>query len=107
MNAPNIRESAINIVSQGSELSGEMSFEETTRIHGILKGKVIAQAGSHLILAETAVVEGNIDADTLWIDGVVGNIRAKNVKFEFGSYFEGKCVTEGEPSTANPSGSLI
>ena len=78
------------------------------------------------ILPDEGVIEGNIDADTLWIDGfvrgdvtaktlvvlsstgrVVGNIRAKNVKFEFGSYFEGKCMTEGDPATANPSGSPI
>jgi cytoskeletal protein CcmA (bactofilin family) len=114
-----IYESAINIIGEGSELQGEMHFDQITRVHGVLKGNIRTEAGSTLILAETGVIEGNIQTDTLWVDGfvrgdiaaqtlvvvsrtgrVVGNIRAKNVKFEFGAYFEGKCVAEGEPTSS-------
>jgi len=113
-----IYESAINIVSEGSEIRGEITFDQVTRVHGVLKGEVFAREGSSLILAENSMVEGNIHADTLWIDGfvrgdisartlvvisrtgrVIGNIRAKNLKLEFGGYFEGRCTTEGEVPT--------
>jgi cytoskeletal protein CcmA (bactofilin family) len=113
-------------VSEGAELSGQIRFDQITRVHGVLKGEVVSPPGSTLILAETARVEGNIQADTLWIDGfvrgdiaaktlvvlsrtgrVVGNIQAKNVKLEFGAYFEGRCIAEGDAKslTTNPSGS--
>jgi cytoskeletal protein CcmA (bactofilin family) len=109
-----IQETSINIVGEGTRVEGEIVFDQVTRVHGVLVGKIRAKEGSTLILGETAVVEGNIDADTLIVDGyvlgdvsarkrlvisrtgrVIGNIHAPNVRVEFGAYFEGRCAMEG------------
>jgi cytoskeletal protein CcmA (bactofilin family) len=126
-----IRESAINVVSEGTRIEGTVVFDRVSRVHGTLKGEVKANPGSTLILAETAVVEGGINADVLLIDGfvrgdvrartkvvisgtgrVVGNIRTPSLTIEFGAYFEGRSLMENEPrsrstdaapATASPS----
>jgi cytoskeletal protein CcmA (bactofilin family) len=111
-----IEESAINVISQGTRIEGQIIFDQVSRVHGVLIGDVRARDGSVLILSETAVVEGRIDADRLIIDGyvqgdintrgkvtisrtgrVVGNIRSPSVELEFGAYFEGRCNMEGTP----------
>lgn len=114
-----------NIVAEGTRIEGKVTFENITRVHGVLVGEVHAASGSTLILAETSVVEGNIDADTLMIDGfvkgdihartrvvvsatgrVVGNIRTPSLTVDFGAYFEGQCSMgqseEGSIKTLNP-----
>lgn len=112
-----VQESAINVVAEGTRVEGKISFEHISRVHGTLIGEVHAKPGSTLILSETAMVEGNITADTLFIDGyvhgdvqaktqviisrtgrVVGNISTKSLKLEFGGYFEGRCAME--PATS-------
>jgi cytoskeletal protein CcmA (bactofilin family) len=109
-----IQETAINIVGEGTRIEGEVLFDRITRVHGVLVGKVRAKEGSTLILGETAVVEGDVDADTLVIDGyvqgdvsarkrvvisrtgrVIGDIHSPSVRVEFGAYFEGRCAMEG------------
>ena len=110
-------ESKINIISEGTRLEGTLIFEETSRIHGVLVGEIQAVTGSTLILAETSVVEGNIHADTLMVDGyvrgnvttksrlvisrtgrIIGNIHTPALKLEPGSYFEGRCTMDEKDS---------
>jgi cytoskeletal protein CcmA (bactofilin family) len=111
-NIPQIVESSINIVSEGTRLEGKIVFEAISRIHGELVGEVSGRPGSTIILAETSVTEGNIDGDTVWIDGfvrgrvrattrvivsqtgrVIGDIRAPSVKIESGAHFDGSCAS--------------
>ncbi len=111
MNTPH--ESSINIIAEGTRIEGKMIFDQVTRFHGTLRGEAHARDGSTLILAESALIEGEVHADTLLIDGFVqGNVRAKtrvlisgtgrvvgdiqtpSLKLEFGAYFEGKCNME-------------
>jgi cytoskeletal protein CcmA (bactofilin family) len=106
-------ETTVNIVAEGTRIEGQVVFDHITRVHGVLVGEVRSREGSTLVLSETAVVEGNIEADTLVIDGyvhgnviaktraiisrtgrVVGNIKAPSIVLEFGSYFEGRCTME-------------
>jgi cytoskeletal protein CcmA (bactofilin family) len=113
-----MNETAINVVAQGTRIEGKVVFNEISRVHGILVGDVFAQDGSTLILGETSIVEGNIQADTLMVDGyvqgdiaakskviisrtgrVVGNIQTQNLQLEFGAYFEGKCSMGTEAQT--------
>ncbi len=114
-------ETAINIVAEGTRIEGQMTFNDVSRIHGVLVGQVHALEGSTLILSETAVVEGSIHADTLIIDGyvqgdiiaktrtvitrtgrVIGNIKTPSMTLEFGAYLEGRCTMNLEkPSTSN------
>ena len=109
-----IHESEINIISQRTRLEGKIVFDHMTRVHGILVGEIEAREGSQLVLSESSVVEGNIRADRLLVDGyvrgditttgkvtisrtgrVVGNIVSPRIEVEFGAYFEGKCSMEG------------
>lgn len=113
MELERIHEAEINIISQGTRLEGKIVFDHFTRVHGVLVGEVHARDGSKLVLSESAVVEGNIAADTLLVDGyvhgdittsgkvtisrtgrVVGNIVTTKLELEFGAYFEGKCSME-------------
>ncbi len=122
-----ISESSLNLIAEGSRLEGKIRLAQITRVHGALVGEVEAPTGSTLIIAETGWVEGNIQADTVLIDGfvrgdisartkvtisgtgrVLGNIRAPKVALEFGSHFEGSCRTEAPTSssaTPNPAAS--
>ncbi len=109
---PQIIESSINIVSEGTRLEGKIVLEAISRVHGELIGEVSGRPGSTIILAETSVTEGNIDGDTIWIDGfvrgrvratgkvvvsqtgrVIGDIRAPSVRIEAGAHFDGSCAT--------------
>jgi cytoskeletal protein CcmA (bactofilin family) len=108
-----MNESTINIVAEGTRLEGKIVFDQGSRVHGVLVGDVHAKKGSTLILAETSVVEGNIVADTLMIDGfvrgdieattkvvisgtgrVMGNIKTPSLSVDFGAHFEGRCEME-------------
>lgn len=113
-----MNETAINIISEGTRLEGKIFFEEICRVFGVLVGEVHAREGSTLILGETCVIEGDIYADTLIIDGyvkgnivsrgkvlispsgrVVGTIQTPTLKLEPGSYFEGRCIMEEQPAS--------
>jgi len=73
-----IEETQVNIVSEQTHLEGELFFESVTRVHGTLKGQINGQKGSTLILTESSVVEGKVNADTLIIEGFVkGDIVAE------------------------------
>lgn len=121
VNNPALHETTINMVAEGTRIEGQVVFDHVSRVHGILVGEVRAKEGSTLILSETAVVEGNIEADTLMIDGyvhgdvqaktrvvvsrtgrVVGNIKTPSLTLEFGAFFEGRCtMEEATPAVSN------
>lgn len=110
-----IRESSINMVAEGTRVEGKIQFDQVARVNGTLVGEIHAREGSTLILSETAVVEGSIQAETLMVDGyvhgnisatkrvvvsrtgrVIGNISTPTLSLEFGSYFDGNCSMEKE-----------
>ena len=109
----NLHESGINIIAEGTRIEGKATFDQVSRFHGVLVGEAHAREGSTLVLCESSVVEGDVFADTLMIDGyvqgniqarsrvvisgtgrVVGNIQTPSLKLEFGAYFEGRCEME-------------
>ncbi len=113
-----IRESAITILAEGSRIDGNFKVEKLCRLHGIVVGKVSAAPGSVVVLAENSLVEGDIEADTLFVDGfvrgnirvtgkivisgtgrVIGNIEGPCVRIDFGAHFEGKCLMEATTSS--------
>lgn len=119
---PQITESGITILSEGTRLEGKFHFDQITRVHGVLAGEVFASEGSTLILTETAMLEGNIDADTVMIDGfvrgdiqartrvvisgtgrVIGDIKTPSLSVAFGAHFEGRCAMQDESEGA-PTG---
>jgi cytoskeletal protein CcmA (bactofilin family) len=106
-----LTESGINLVSEGSRIEGQIHFDHVTRVHGVLVGKIKSKLGCTLILSETALTEGTIEADILFIDGfvqgdisastrvvisktgrVVGSIKTPSLIIESGAYFEGRCI---------------
>ena len=108
-----LQESSINIIAEGTHIQGKVTFSDITRFHGVLSGEARATEGSTLILCEPCVVEGNVHADVLIVDGyvqgdihaktsvlisgtgrVIGNIQTPSLKLEFGAHFEGKCLME-------------
>lgn len=112
MNEDSITESGINILSESSRLEGKIRLDKVSRVHGTLIGEIEAPAGSTLILGETALVQGKIQADTLVIDGYVkgeisastrvvisgtgrvfGDIHTPSLAIEFGAHFEGRSFT--------------
>lgn len=103
-----ISETNVNIISPGCKIEGEIFLDQVTRVHGQLKGKVRAPEGSTLVLGETGVIEGNVQADRVVIDGyvkgdihaftnivisssgrVIGNLNAPSIQIECGAFFEG------------------
>lgn len=105
-----IVETEINVIAEGTRIEGKLHFDHVSRVHGTLVGEVTASPGSTLILAESSLVKGNIQADTLLVDGfvegditastkvvvsgtgrVIGNIRTHSLSIEYGGHFEGQC----------------
>ena len=119
---PPVVESAINLIAEGTRIEGKIRLDHVSRVHGCVSGQIEGASGSLVVIAETGWVEGNIDADSVVIDGfvrgdiaaktrikisrtgrVVGNLKAPKVALDFGSYLEGSCKTEAPAeATASP-----
>lgn len=106
-------ETTINLVAADTRFEGTLILDAISRINGVLVGKVLAKDGSTLILSETSVVEGEILADTLFIDGfvrgkiyaktrivisrtgrVIGEVQTPSLIIEPGAFIEGQCKME-------------
>jgi cytoskeletal protein CcmA (bactofilin family) len=104
-------------LDKGSQLTGELQFEETFRIDGRFEGKI--RSGSELILGDTAEVTGEIDVARLSVNGSLkGTVRATErvelhprarveadvttpvLKIEEGARFDGSCRM-GEQARSN------
>ena len=105
-----ISESDVNFIAEETKIEGKITLPKVSRVHGTIRGEVFAPEGSELIISETGLVEGTIDADTVFIDGfvkgdvrgkkrivvsatgrVIGNLHSPSVRLDFGSFFEGQC----------------
>ena len=105
-------ESEITMLSQGSLIKGELTFDKMTRLHGRIEGKVHGLEGSVIVVGETASIHGEIDGDEIIIDGfvcgdvsartkvtvsesgrLIGNVKAPKFEVKFGAYFEGRAAS--------------
>jgi cytoskeletal protein CcmA (bactofilin family) len=112
---PSILHRKLTLINEDTVIEGRIELSSICRIHGVLRGQVIAAKGSTLILAQTGVIEGTIEADTLIIQGyvkadikattkitltstarVIGQIETQSFQLAFGAYFEGHCTTENK-----------
>jgi len=103
-------------LDRGSNLHGDLTFEETFRIDGKFEGKI--RSGSELILGETADVQAEVEVGRISINGTFrGKIKAKEridllpsarvfaelaspiLKIEEGARFEGSCQMGGEAAS--------
>lgn len=106
-------ESDVTLLSQGSLIKGDVSFDRMTRVHGRIEGKVRGLKGSVIVVGETGTVHGEIDGDEVIIDGfvcgdvhastkvtvsesgrLIGNVHAAKLEVRFGAHFEGKALTK-------------
>ena len=71
-----------SLIAHGTQIAGNISFNEGLRVDGEVTGNLIATEGvpSILVISETAKVQGEIKADHLIINGtVVGPIHASEL----------------------------
>jgi len=71
-----------SLIAQGSRIDGNMSFTDGLRIDGEVVGDIRANAeqSSILVISEAAVVQGEIHADHVIVNGTVrGPIYAKDL----------------------------
>ena len=74
-----ITEISITLISEKVRIEGKLIVEQVTRLHGTVIGEIQSLPGSTLIVCNTALVEGNVEADTVIVDGEVrGDVTAKN-----------------------------
>ncbi|MBL7715057.1 MAG: polymer-forming cytoskeletal protein [Bdellovibrionales bacterium] len=119
MKLPSIEEAHVTLIAEGCELKGSVKLSELSRVHGIIRGDLSAPKGSTVILGETAVVEGNIQADTLVVEGfvqgdikagtkvvisrsgrVIGNIQTQKLVVETGAHLDGKTAATLSPAAS-------
>jgi cytoskeletal protein CcmA (bactofilin family) len=81
------------LISRGTKIVGNMHFSGDLQIEGHVKGNIIAESGNDakLIIAEKGVVEGEIHAPMVVINGqVIGNVfSSKHLELA------GKAVVDG------------
>ncbi len=114
-------ESGVTLLSQGSLIKGELTFDQMTRLHGRIEGKVVGLEGSVIVVGETASVHGEIDGDEVIIDGfvhgdvsgrtkvtvsesgrLIGNVKSPKFEVRFGAHFEGRA--HSNPAGASSAG---
>ena len=100
-------------LDKGSQLKGELSFEETFRIDGRFEGRI--PSGGELIIGDSAEVEAEIHVGRVSVNGtlkgtlhaserieihsrarVTAELHAPVLKIEEGAFFQGSCDMTGE-----------
>jgi cytoskeletal protein CcmA (bactofilin family) len=101
-------------IDKGSQVRGDLSFEEGFRIDGRFEGKI--RSGSELVIGETAEVSADIDVGRLSVNGSLkGSVKAAErvelltkarvfadvttpvLRIEEGAMFQGSCQMGEEP----------
>jgi len=109
----NVIEKELNIISKDTSLEGKLYFDQITRIHGTLKGEIIGNPGSTLIICENGTIEGKVKAEKLIVNGfiegeieaskkiivsqtgkIIGKLKTPSLRLDYGSFFEGSCEME-------------
>jgi cytoskeletal protein CcmA (bactofilin family) len=104
-------------LGKGSKVEGKLTFEGSVKIDGCVEGEVQAQQA--VIIGETAVINAQINAETVVVKGKVtgditarkqvelrspakltGNITTPSLVIHEGVLFEGHCSMGGAESKA-------
>ena len=105
----------------GSHIQGELHFEDTFRLDGRVRGRVISRGD--LVIGEKGEVEGEIDVARVFVSGVArGSIKAserveitasgkvyadletESLTIEDGAIYEGRCTMSRESERSEESG---
>ncbi|MFT5483458.1 MAG: cytoskeletal protein CcmA (bactofilin family) [Halieaceae bacterium] len=71
--------SGTTLVSRGTEIIGDIKFTGTLDIEGIVRGSIVAHAGSEALvrIIDKGLVEGDVHAPNIVINGaIVGNVHS-------------------------------
>lgn len=90
---------------------GKLHFKKNLKINGVFKGKI--DTGGHLIIGSSALVEADINAGTVSVEGelkgnvnaqkkidilrnarLIGDLRTPDLMIQSGSRFSGNCIME-------------
>ncbi|MBN1384105.1 MAG: polymer-forming cytoskeletal protein [Elusimicrobia bacterium] len=96
------------IISDGTEVKGDISSEGTIRIDGLVDGHILKSSG--VIIGQTGRLTGDVQAESIAIGGevagnviasnnlellstakVCGDIKTQTLSIQEGAVFEGKC----------------
>lgn len=96
------------ILGKGTFFNGKLGFKDSLKIKGSFKGDI--DASGLLIIGEGSIVEANVSANNIIVNGTVngdvyakekvellqtgrvyGNIKAKKIKISDGVIFNGRC----------------
>lgn len=95
----------------GSQIQGELSFEDTFRVDGKVVGKVTSKGD--LVVGERGEVDGDVQVGRIYVSGtlkgtakaitrieitaggrLLGDIQTPTLVIEEGGFYEGRCVME-------------
>ncbi|MBL6988972.1 MAG: polymer-forming cytoskeletal protein [Bacteriovoracaceae bacterium] len=81
------------IIEEGCKFEGNLSFNGTARISGIVSGSIFSN--NTVIVSEGAIINADINANIIIISGVVkGNVNASSrVEIIKPAHFEGTITT--------------
>lgn len=110
-------------LGEGTDFKGTLTFEGTVRIDGTLEGEIYTK--DTLIVGESAVVNAEINVNTIVVSGtvrgnitstgkvevhrpgkVLGNINTPSLYIEEGVIFEGSCAMTQEEATVSSIGKV-
>lgn len=111
---------AINIISEGTQIKGNIISNGDVRIDGELKGNI--ESRGRLVIGPQGIVEGEINCITLEVAGFIqgkvivndllsmkataqikGDIKVGKLSVEPGSIFTGTCSMGGSQTTSSIS----
>ena len=103
-------------LTEGTEIDGEIRFNEELRVDGKIGGRILSEKG-RLFVGESGEIEAEIRVGTVSISGTVtgtleatvrveihatgrfyGSIHAPALIIEEGAIFEGQCEMEARPA---------
>lgn len=110
---------AINIISEGTKIKGDVIANGDIRIDGELMGNISAK--SKLVIGPTGKIEGQVICNNIEVSGyikgkitakelinmkstcqIVGDIIAGKLSIEPGALFSGSCVMNGSKPVDEP-----
>ena len=108
-----LQQVTLNLLSEGSEFTGDFVAVNDTRVDGVIKGGI--KTAGRVVIGSTAKVKGDIEAVGVDVMGTVegnivssgivtlresavftGTMRAAYVVIENGAIFNGECCIERE-----------
>ena len=110
----------------GSQMNGELSFEDTFRVDGRLLGKVSSKGD--LVVGERGLVDGEVSVGRVYVSGtlkgtvkaatrieitaggrLLGDIQTPTLVIEEGGFYQGRCSMDrpGEPREAAPPAGVV